>query len=123
MKHWITALATLSVGILLTGCSKHSEPLEPLSLAEIPAMATNLFESAAAPARTLAYQAVVQLQRKDPANAWASFNTLAGRTDLTKEQKNFAARASVAASEEVTRMAEAGDSRAAQMRQTYRVTK
>lgn len=123
MKRLIPLLTLIAAGLLLTGCSKRSEPLEPLALADIPAMATNLFESATEPVRTLAYQAVAQLQRKDPGNAWGLFSKLAGLPDLTKEQQQFAARALVAASDELTRQVEAGDQRATQLRQTYRANK
>lgn len=123
MKRLTFLLIALTTGLLLVGCSQRSEPLEPLSLAEIPAITTNLFGQATAPGRDLAYQAVVALRQNDPTSAWGCYNQLAGIADLSKEQRDFAARALAASSEAVTRAAEAGDNRATQARQVYGANK
>jgi hypothetical protein len=123
MKNLTFLLTVLTAGMLLVGCSKQSKPLEPLSLAEIPAMTTNLFGAATAPGRNLAYQAANALQQNNPTAAWGLYDQLAGITELNEEQRTFAARALTAASEAVTRAAESGDAQATQARRAYGANK
>ncbi|MCB1127170.1 MAG: hypothetical protein KDM81_11770 [Verrucomicrobiae bacterium] len=119
----LAGTAALLLATLPIGCSKRSEPLEPLSLAEIPSMTTNLFAEATSPGRDLAYKAAFALGQNDPTSAWGLYNQLAGTAGLSDDQRNFAARAMTAASEAVTRAAESGDQRATQARQVYGANK
>lgn len=110
------------LGLLAGGCSR-DQPLEPVSLEEIPTLTTNLFGASPPEIRQAAFDAAEALRAGRPTVAWGLYNRLASAPNLTEEQRRFAARALTAASEAMAKAAESGDSEAARMQRAYGASK
>ncbi|MCP5517480.1 MAG: hypothetical protein H7A45_09525 [Verrucomicrobiales bacterium] len=114
---WTAVLVPLLVTL---GCGGGgADPLEPISLAEIPSATTNLFATASEELRTVAYQGVAALRQRDPVRARGIFSSLSTRPELDKKQNSFVARSVSALGEEINRLAAEGDPRAQQALRAY----
>ena len=61
--------------------------------------------------------------QRQHSQAWELFKELSAQPGLSKQQQQFAARAVMSISEEVTKAVDAGDKEAARMRRIYRANK
>lgn len=106
--------------LLSLGCGGGgANPLEPISLSEIPTTTTNLFANAGEDLRAMAFQGVTALEQGDPVRARGIFSSLSTRPGLDKKQSSFVARSVSALGEEINRLAAEGDPRAQQALRAY----
>ena len=75
-----------------SGCDRASKPLPPLPLDQLPAALEKAFTKAEAETKDLAGSVVASVRSQDYAKAYLSLQTLLGKPNLSREQKDVTAR-------------------------------
>lgn len=119
----ITALTLLVVLAVGFGCNRTSPPPTPLTLEELPGALEKAFSKAKPQAKELAALVVASVKGRDFAKAFSSIQALVAAPELTKEQVNVAARATITVSGLLQEAVAQGDAKAAAAVKQYRETK
>ena len=126
MKHHCNQGLTLTVLLVVAfglGCNRSSPPPTPLTLEELPGVMEKAFSAAKPQAKELATQVVTSVQAQDYTKAFWAIQTLGGVPELTKDQANVTARATLTISSLVQAAEAKGDAKAAQTMKRYMETK
>jgi hypothetical protein len=115
-------LASLLLAGLASGCGQSRAPKE-IAAKDISAESQSLFGDAAPEIKELAIQAGTALQAREWATAYAAFQTLSQRQDLTAEQREFVGGSLIALGNEIQKASDAGDAQAQAVRQIHSATK
>jgi len=75
-----------------SGCDRASKPLPPLPLDQLPVALEKAFTKAEAETKDLAGSVVASVRSQDYARAYLSLQTLLGKPNLSREQKDVTAR-------------------------------
>ena len=97
-----------------SGCDRASKPLPPLPLDQLPAALEKAFTKAETETRNLAGSAVASIRSQDYANAHLSLQTLLGKPNLSREQKDATARGMITVHDALESAQAKGDAAAAQ---------
>lgn len=82
----------LLVLLATSGCDRASKPLPLLPLDQLPAALEKAFTKAEAETKDLAGSVVASVSSKDYAKAYLDLQTLLGKPNLSREQKDVTAR-------------------------------
>ena len=113
-------LLALAVGF---GCNRTTPPPTPLTAEELPGALELAFNKAKPQAKELATLVVTSVKGRDFPKAFTTIQALAALPDLTKEQVNVAARATITVSGLLQEAQAQGDAKAAAAVKHYRETK
>ena len=75
-----------------SGCDRASKPLPPLPLDQLPVALEKAFTKAEVETKDLAGSVVASVRSQDYARAYLSLQTLLGKPNLSREQKDVTAR-------------------------------
>lgn len=118
----LVATVCLAGTLITGGCGRSGAPRE-VAVKDLPTESKGLFDQAAPDVKTLATGALTALEGKDWAAAWAAFQVLSERKDLTAAQREFVASSLVTVGAQMQKAGDAGDAKAESVRQAYRATK
>ncbi len=104
----------LLVAFLAVSCGK-SGPPPPLALDQIPSAMNRAFSRARPDLKELSERAVSSLQNHEPGKALMVIEGLSAAPDLTKEQREVAARALLTINQELQAAQARGDKQAAEL--------
>jgi hypothetical protein len=96
------------------GCDRASKPLPPLPLDQLPAALEKAFAKAETETKDLAGSVVASMSAQDYAKAYLSLETLLGKPNLSREQKDVTARGMITVHEALESAQAKGDPAAAQ---------
>jgi hypothetical protein len=132
----LTSAATMGIGsfvrmslvfglslVLAVGCSKTEAPPKAIAVEQAPTSLEEAFKGAKPEAKQLADEAVAALGSKDYTKALFALQSLAGRSDLTPQQRDMASRSMLAVNKALAEQAGSGDEKAQQTLQLQRSTK
>ena len=115
---------TLALGLLLVGCGRGAPPPpEPVDIEQAPATIESTFADASPECKEAADRAIAALNAGNDAQAYLELQTLAARTDLTREQQDLVAGAMIAVNQRMQASAESGDAEAARTLELHRTMK
>lgn len=120
---WNASLIVGVVWLLAVGCSKEVAPPKPIALEQAPSSLQEAFKGANSDLKRLVDAAVGSLGTKDYTKALFALQTLAARSDLTPQQRQLAARSTLAVNQALSDQANSGDQQAQQVLQFQRTTK
>lgn len=105
------------------GCNRTTPPPTPLTAEELPGALEQAFSKAKPQAKELATLVVTSVKGRNFPKAFSTIQALAALPDLTKEQVNVAARATITVSGLLQEAQAQGDAKAAAAIKQYRETK
>jgi len=97
-----------------SGCDQASKPLPPLPLDQLPAALEKAFTKAETETKDLAGLVAASVRSQDYANAYLSLQTLLGKPNLSREQKDATARGMITVHDALESAQAKGDAAAAQ---------
>ena len=112
-----------SLLLLAFGCSKDSGPLEPLTVAQLPAAMEKAFSTAKGEVKDLATQIIASVQAQDYAKAYLDLQKLSATSELNKEQGRVANRALLTINSLLRSSAANGEVKSAAALEHYQRTK
>jgi hypothetical protein len=117
-------VASLGLTFLLAGgCSQQPAPPKPISVDQAPTSLAEAFKTANPQAKELANDATSAMTSKDFPKALFALQSLSGRSDLTPDQRDLAARSLLAVNQALQEQAGNGDQQAQQALQMQRIIK
>jgi hypothetical protein len=118
----VALAAAVSLLLLPVGCGRKAPPKD-IAASDIPAESQSLFEKASPELKALAAKAGAAIQASDWPTAWALFQAMAERNDLTPEQQQLVASSIMSLGAEMQKASERGDERARELRQIHSSSK
>jgi hypothetical protein len=116
--HFTGVLFSLLFVLAGSSCDRASKPLPPLPLDQLPASLEKAFTKAEADTKELAGSVVASVHSQDYAKAYLSLQSLLGKPDLSREQKDVTARGMITVHNALEAAQANGDAAAAQTLQT-----
>lgn len=120
IKFLAAALFTL---LLVSACSKTSEPPAPFTAAELPGAMQQAFSTAEPPIKQVANEIVASFQAQDYSKAFLAAQDLTSRPGLTKEQVSTTTRATLTLSGMLQQAQTQGDQAATRTLDQYQRNK
>ena len=115
----VAAIALLG----FVGCKKTAEGPKPLAITEAPKTITDTFTNASGPSKEMASDSSAAMSSGNYPQALETLQLLSGRTDLTPEQRQAAARSLQTVNQELAKKASEGDKQAEDALKKYRSSK
>lgn len=119
-----TFLLLGGVVCLLSACSKGPDESAPIPTPEeVKPIIEQTFSGAPPEVKTQVDNVVGYIQSNDPAGAYLHLQQLNARPDLTREQRQVAAEATISVNAKLQEQAEKGDAQAKSILERHRATK
>ncbi|MDA1272774.1 MAG: hypothetical protein O2960_01805 [Verrucomicrobia bacterium] len=120
----LSILSAFLMGVVaLGGCVKDPAPPQPIAVADAPESLQEAFKGAGPEVAQLVNDIVGALGKKNFGKASLALQSLSGRSDLTPDQLDLAARAMLSVNEALAEQANSGNEEAQKTLQFKRMTK